>query len=77
MKKKYSRAAIIQARLALGLLVGLTVIALFTYGLPTAQTFARLRDTFGDRMDGPLSFRFILQPVMAAIAAMTIINFRF
>jgi hypothetical protein len=64
-----SRSALIQARLAVGLLVGLVVVGALWYGL-TAESLGRLWSDILDRPGGPMTFRFILQPAMAIIAAL-------
>lgn len=56
-------------RLALGLMFVLSVASLLLHGLPTPATFGRIFDNVGDRLVGPLHFRFILQPVMATLFA--------
>jgi hypothetical protein len=64
-----SRSAILQARLAASLLVGLIVLGAVWYGV-SFEDFGRLwRDVLA-RPGGPMSFRFILQPTMAVIAAL-------
>jgi hypothetical protein len=64
-----SRSAVIQARLAVGLLVGLIVGGALWYGF-TAESLGRLWSDILDRPGGPMTFRFILQPAMALIAAL-------
>ncbi|HEX9167365.1 MAG TPA: hypothetical protein VF886_00335 [Roseiarcus sp.] len=63
-----SRSALLQARLAVGLLVALVVGGTLWYGL-TAESLGRLWSDILDRPGGPMTFRFILQPTMAVIAA--------
>lgn len=63
-----SSSAIFQARLAAGLIVGLIVLGALWYGF-SFESFNRLLKDVFDRPDGPMSFRFILQPAMAALAA--------
>ena len=63
-----SNSAIFQARLAAGLIVGLIVLGALWYGL-SFESFGRLWRDILDRPDGPMTFRFILQPAMAALAA--------
>jgi hypothetical protein len=70
MKRQYSRAEIVQGRLAFWLLVGFSLAGLFTYGLPSSATFVRISETLQQRVGGLFSFRFILQPIMAAVMAM-------
>jgi hypothetical protein len=64
-----SPSAIFQARLAAGLIVGLIVLGTLWYGL-SFESFGRLWRDILDRPDGPMTFRFILQPAMAALAAL-------
>ena len=64
-----SRSALIQARLAVGLLVGLVVGGALWYGF-SAESFGRLWSDILDRPGGPMTFRFIMQPAMAIIAAL-------
>ena len=56
------------ARGVLALLVLLVVAGVMVRGI-SAGTWSRLFHQLVDRSDGPMRFRFILQPVMAAIAA--------
>lgn len=56
------------ARIAILLLIALSAVGFLRYGF-TAEIHERIwRDIF-DRPGGPMTFRFVLQPVMAAIAA--------
>jgi hypothetical protein len=64
-----SRSALIQARLAVGLLVGLAVLGVVWYGV-SFENLRRLCSDVLDRPGGPMTFRFILQPAMALIAAL-------
>ena len=64
-----SKTAILQARLALAILLALLVLAVAWYGI-SAESLGRLWDDILDRPDGPMTFRFILQPAMAIIAAL-------
>jgi hypothetical protein len=63
-----SSSAIFQARLAAGLIVGLIVLGALWYGF-SFESFDRLWRDILDRPDGPMTFRFVLQPAMAALAA--------
>ncbi len=57
------------ARIAILLLIALSVVGFLRYGF-TLEVHERIwRDIF-DRPGGPMTFRFVLQPVMAAIAAL-------
>jgi hypothetical protein len=64
-----SRSQILLARLAIGLLIAFIVLGLLWYGL-SAEVHHRIWRNIGDRPGGPMTFRFILQPTMAAIAAL-------
>jgi hypothetical protein len=64
-----SRSALIQARLAAGLLVGLVAGGALWYGV-SDESLGRLWSDILDRPGGPMTFRFILQPAMALIAAL-------
>lgn len=64
-----SRSQIVFARLALAAIAVLTTLALLIYGL-SEEVHRRLWQDLIDRPGGPMSFRFILQPVMAGAAAL-------
>ena len=64
-----SRTAILLARLAVVLVVGLIVLGAIWYGF-SAEVHHRIWKDSLDRPGGPMTFRFILQPVMAAVAAL-------
>jgi hypothetical protein len=64
-----SKSQLLQARLALGLVVGLMVLGVVCYGFAT-ETLHRMWANLVARPSGPMTFRFILQPAMAAIAAL-------
>jgi hypothetical protein len=68
MKKPPSTTQIVMARAALGLMAVFVVVGVAMYGLST-EVFARIWHNTVDRAGGPMTFRFILQPVMATIAA--------
>lgn len=63
-----SDRAVLLARIALLLLVGLAIAGVAIFGLSRAEQERFWRNLF-DRPGGPMTFRFILQPVMAALAA--------
>lgn len=63
-----SRSQVLVARIAIATLVILLALGLLTYGF-SADVHQRLWQDIFDRPGGPMSFRFILQPLMAAIAA--------
>jgi predicted membrane protein len=56
------------AQVAVGLLVAFAVAGVAVYGL-SADVFQRMWRNLVDRPGGPMTFRFILQPVMVTIAA--------
>ena len=64
-----SEIQIFLARIALVLLVGLTIIGVAWYGL-SADVLDRFWREIVARPGGPMSFRFVLQPMMAAIVAL-------
>ena len=64
-----SRNQLFQARLAVVILAGLLIIGAFWYGL-SAENLSRLWRDILDRPGGPMTFRFILQPAMAIVAAL-------
>jgi hypothetical protein len=63
-----SKVQLWQARAAVALLLGLIVLGTLWYGV-TAESLGRLWSDILDRPDGPMTFRFILQPLMAALFA--------
>jgi hypothetical protein len=64
-----SKTQILQARIAMLLVVGLLALGVAWYGV-TAESLGRLWSDILDRPTGPMMFRFILQPTMAIIAAL-------
>jgi hypothetical protein len=56
------------AKLVIAIAVALFVSGLIWHGA-TFNTFARFWDNLVERPDGPMRFRFVLQPLMAIIAA--------
>jgi hypothetical protein len=64
-----SRTQIVQARIAVALLLGLIVVGVVWYG-DSYENLGRLWRDILDRPGGPMTFRFILQPAMAIIAAL-------
>ena len=63
-----SKSAILTAQLAAVLLLGLVALGVVWYGI-TAESLGRLWRDILDRPGGPMTFRFILQPAMAILAA--------
>jgi hypothetical protein len=69
MAQAETRTQVLLATFAVVLLIALSVLGLIWYGF-SAEVHQRIwRDIF-DRPGGPMMFRFILQPVMALIAAL-------
>jgi hypothetical protein len=64
-----TKNAILLARVAITLIVGLIVLGVVCYGFAT-ETLDRVWSNLLARPSGPMMFRFILQPTMAAIAAL-------
>jgi hypothetical protein len=64
-----STSQIVQARVAIVLLAALVASGAVWYGV-SFEGFGRLWRDILARPDGPMTFRFILQPAMAAIAAL-------
>jgi hypothetical protein len=64
-----SHTQILLARLAVILLLVLAVLGFLWYGL-SAEVHERIWRDIGERPGGPMTFRFILQPCMAALAAL-------
>jgi hypothetical protein len=64
-----SKNQLLLARVAVTLIIGLVVLGLVCYGFAT-ETLGRIWANLLARPDGPLTFRFVLQPAMAAIAAL-------
>ncbi|HTZ68509.1 MAG TPA: hypothetical protein VMB83_13825 [Roseiarcus sp.] len=58
-----------QAQIAVGLIVALLIFGAVWYGF-TEESLGRLWRDILDRPGGPMTFRFILQPAMAIIAAL-------
>jgi hypothetical protein len=64
-----SKSAVLLARVAVVLIVGLIVLGVVCYGFAT-ETLDRASANLLARPSGPMTFRFVLQPAMAAIAAL-------
>jgi len=69
MTEEVSRSKLLIARLVVVLMVAFVVIGLAQYGL-SAEVRARVWQNLLERLSGPMTFRFILQPIMATIAAL-------
>jgi hypothetical protein len=64
-----SKNAVLTARIAVALLIGLVALGVAWYGV-SYENLTRLWDDMLERPGGPMTFRFILQPAMAIIAAL-------
>ena len=64
-----SKIAVLRARIAVMLIVVLVVAGIFWYGI-SAEEMDRVWRNIVARPGGPMTFRFVLQPAMAAIAAL-------
>jgi hypothetical protein len=60
---------ILQARIAVALIVGMAILGVAMYGV-SRNDLARIWHDLAARPGGPMTFRFILQPAMAFIAAL-------
>lgn len=69
MAQAATRMQVLIARLAVALLVILLGLGLFWYGMSMEVQKRFWTDIF-ERPGGPMTFRFILQPTMAALAAL-------
>jgi hypothetical protein len=69
MVEAETKVPVLLARIAAVALIGLIALGLIWYGL-SAETHQRLWRDIAERPGGPMSFRFILQPIMALIAAL-------
>jgi len=69
MIKTPSRAQVLLARLVVSLVLVFLLVGLVMHGL-SGEVVARIWQNLVDRPGGPLVFRFVLQPVMALIAAL-------
>ena len=64
-----SKNEILLARVAIALIVGLAALGVVWYGVSTEE-LQRVWRSILARPGGPMTFRFVLQPAMAAIAAL-------
>jgi hypothetical protein len=69
MAQAATKTQVVLATIAVALIVAFGVLGLFWYGF-SAEVHARIWHNIAERPSGPMMFRFILQPVMAAIAAL-------
>jgi hypothetical protein len=69
MTEPPSKTQVFLARLAAVLAVGLFLVGVAWYGL-SAEVEARFWHDIVDRPGGPMTFRFVLQPAMALLAAL-------
>ena len=69
MEQTPSKSQILLARLVIVLLIAFTAAGVFWYGF-TEEVRHRVWEQLIERPGGPMTFRFILQPCMAAIAAL-------
>jgi hypothetical protein len=68
MTERISNYKLVLARLVVVLMLAFIVLGLAWYGF-SAEVRARIWQNLFDRPGGPMVFRFILQPIMASIAA--------
>ncbi len=68
MSETPSRTQILLAQLAVALIVAFALVGLAWYGL-SAEVRQRLWQNLIERPGGPMTFRFILQPIMASLVA--------
>jgi hypothetical protein len=64
-----SKTQVLLARLVILLLIAFTAVGVFWYGF-SEEVRHRVWQQLIERPTGPMAFRFILQPIMAAIAAL-------
>jgi hypothetical protein len=64
-----TKTQVVLATAAVALIVAFAVIGLLWHG-SSVEVYARIWQNIVERPSGPMMFRFILQPVMAAIAAL-------
>ena len=69
MAQAATKTQVVLATVALALIVAFGVLGLLWYGF-SAEVQARIWRNIVERPSGPMMFRFILQPVMAVIAAL-------
>ena len=69
MARTPTKTQILLARVVIVLLIAFTVVGVLRYGL-SEEVRHRVWQQLIERPGGPMTFRFILQPCMAAIAAL-------
>jgi hypothetical protein len=69
MGKNASKTRILLARLVIVLMVAFVAVGILMYGL-SVPVFERIWENLLGRASGPMTFRFILQPIMATLAAL-------
>jgi hypothetical protein len=68
MTETVSKTKILLARLVVVLMIAFVVLGVVLHGL-SVPVFERIWQNLLDRPSGPMTFRFILQPIMATVAA--------
>jgi len=71
MTEQIPRSKLLFARAVVGLMVAFVLGGILWYGL-TPENLVRLWQNLVERPDGPMVFRFFLQPVMATITAILV-----
>ena len=69
MTEAPSKTKIVLAQVAVALMIAFVVVGLAWYGF-SAEVRERIWQNLLERPGGPMTFRFILQPIMATIAAL-------
>jgi hypothetical protein len=69
MTKRPSKAQVFMARLVVALSLACVALGLLLYGL-SGEVVMRIWQNMLDRTGGPFDFRFVLQPIMATMAAL-------
>jgi hypothetical protein len=69
MEEPVSKTKIFLARLVIVLMLGFVVLGIAMNGL-SVPVFERIWHNLLERPGGPMTFRFVLQPIMATIAAL-------
>jgi len=68
MAETASRNKILLARFVIGLMIGFALLGFALYGF-SGEVRARIWQNMIERPGGPMTFRFVLQPIMVTIAA--------